>query len=167
MEPEVSQIKIGATKVGIIGLKSAFQKFSETHAEKPDNEVADKLLALLSGENYIPDHVRETYGKAFVREFRKFLGQPFKEEKSQGLEIKVLGQGCARCDKLEKDLMDVLSEMNVPADLEHIRDIQEIANYKVMGVPALVINGKVMCTGKAPSRKQLKKWLENAAEKNI
>jgi small redox-active disulfide protein 2 len=161
MESEVSQIKIGTFKVGIIGLKNAMEQITPTHAEKPDTEVAVKLLDLLSVKNYIPDHVCETYGKAFVREFRKSIGQSYEEDKCSELEIKVLGQGCARCDKLTKDLMEVLSEMNLPADLEHVRDIQEIARYKVMGVPALIINGEIMCTGKVPSKKQLKKWLEN------
>jgi len=161
MESEITQIKVGSNTVGIIDLKNAFKQISETHADKSDNEIANTLLELLSVSNYIPDHVREIYGKAFVREFRRYLGQPFEDDKGQGLEIKVLGQGCARCDKLEKDLMDVLSELKVPADLEHIRDIKEISKYKVMGVPALVINGRVMCTGSVPSKKQLKKWLES------
>ena len=122
-------------------------------------------MDLLSIKNYIPDHVRESYGQAFVRVFRKSIGQSYEEDKSHELEIKVLGQGCAQCDRLEKHIMEVLSEMGLPADLEHVRDIQEIAKYKVMGVPALIINGEVMCKGKVPSKKQLKKWLEKAAGK--
>ncbi|MBW1642058.1 MAG: thioredoxin family protein [Deltaproteobacteria bacterium] len=165
MESEVSQIKIGTFKVGIIGLKSALEQIAQTHSEKSDKEVANKLLDLLSAKNYIPDHVRESYGQAFVREFRKLVGQTYEEDNNRGLEIKVLGQGCAQCDRLEKHIMEVLSEMGLPADLEHVRDIQEIAKYKVMGVPALIINGEVMCKGKVPSKKQLKKWLEKTAEK--
>jgi len=165
MESEVSQIKIGAFKVGIIGLKNALEQISQTHSGKSDEEVADKLLDLLSVKNYIPDHVRESYAQAFVKEFRRSIGQPYTEDKGNGLEIKVLGQGCPRCDKLEKDIMEVLSEMNLPADLEHVRDIQEIATYKIMGTPALVINGDVVCKGKVPSKKQLKKWLKNASQR--
>lgn len=157
MESEVTQIKIGTFKVGIIGLKSALEQISQTHSGKPDKEVAHELLGLLSVKNYIPYYVRETYDRAFVREFRKSLGQPYQEDKNQGLEIKVLGQGCARCDKLEKDLMEVLSAMRLPADLEHIRDIQEIDSYKVMGVPALIINGEGMCKGNVPSGNGSKK----------
>jgi len=164
MESEVTQIKIGTFKVGIIGLKNALEQIAQTHSEKSDKEVADKLLNLLSIKNYIPNHVRESYGQAFVRAFRKSIGQPYEEDKSQGLEIKVLGQGCAQCDRLEKHIMEVLNEMNLPADLEHVRDIQEIAKYKIMGVPALIINGEVMCKGKVPSKKQLRKWLEKADE---
>jgi small redox-active disulfide protein 2 len=165
MESEVSQIKIGTFKVGIIGLKGAFERIAQTHSNTSDGEVADKLIELLSEKNYIPDHVRESYRQAFVREFRKSLGQSYEEDKGHGLEIKVLGEGCPRCDKLEKDMMEVLSEMNLPADLEHVRDIQEIAKFKVMGTPALVINGDVVSKGKVPSKKQLKKWLKNASQK--
>jgi len=164
MESEVTQIKIGTFKVGIIGLKNALEQIAQTHSEKSDKEVADKLLNLLSIKNYIPNHVRESYGQAFVRAFRKSIGQSYEEDKSHGLEIKVLGQGCAQCDRLEKHIMEVLNEMNLPADLEHVRDIQEIAKYKIMGVPALIINGEVMCKGKVPSKKQLRKWLEKADE---
>ena len=43
---------------------------------------------------------KEDYGKALLLEFNKFLGRPYQEDVSDGLEIKVLGPGCARCDKL-------------------------------------------------------------------
>lgn len=47
--------------------------------------------------------------------------------------------------------MEALSEMNLAAELEHIRDGDPIAEYKVKGTPALIITGKVMCSGTAPS----------------
>ncbi|MBU1163596.1 MAG: thioredoxin family protein [Proteobacteria bacterium] len=75
------------------------------------------------------------------------------------LEIKVLGPGCSQCDMLDKILIEVLSEMKILADMEHIRDIREIGKYGVMGTPALVINGKVMSVGKVPSKEKLKEWL--------
>ncbi|MBT7697437.1 MAG: thioredoxin family protein [Desulfobacterales bacterium] len=83
------------------------------------------------------------------------------------MEIKVLGQGCNRCDKLEKDIMDILTKLNLPADLEHVRDIKEIASYGVMNVPALIINKKVVCSGQTPSKSVLKKWLEEARESQV
>ena len=42
------------------------------------------------------------------------------------MEIKVLGQGCVQCDRLEKDLMEVMAEIDLAADLEHVREIKEI-----------------------------------------
>ena len=56
--------------------------------------------------------------------------------------------------------MEVLSEMSLTADLEHVRDVEEIAKYNVKGTPALIINGKVICSGRIPSKNIIRKWLE-------
>ena len=157
---DVTQIKIGKHKVGFVGLKEAFKDMAEIYAEKPDGIVAEELLNRLSKKNYISDKVQKEYGRAFVCEFRKFLGQPFDDENFEGLEIKILGAGCVLCNSLENEVMEVLSEMNLTADLEHVRDVEQIAKYRVKGTPALIINGNVMCSGKTPSKNKIRKWLE-------
>ena len=81
------------------------------------------------------------------------------------LEIKVLGAGCVLCKSLENDVMEVLSEMSLTADLEHVRNVEEIAKYNVKGTPALIINGKVICSGKIPSKNIIRKWLEETGFK--
>lgn len=53
-------------------------------------------------------------------------------------------------------LDDMLKEVAVTADLEHVRDMKEIASYGVMGSPALVINRKVKSMGSVPSKSKLK-----------
>ncbi|RLB15150.1 MAG: thioredoxin family protein [Deltaproteobacteria bacterium] len=78
------------------------------------------------------------------------------------MEIKVLGPGCAQCDRLEKELMEVMAETNTAADVEHIRDIKEIGKYGIMGTPALLINGEVKSVGSVPSRTKLIEWLNQA-----
>ena len=100
--------------------------------------------------------------RALVREFRRQLGQIVPEEKTEGLVIKVLGQGCANCRELTRRIMDIMSELNLAADLEHVTDIKEIARYGVLGSPALLINGKVLSVGTVPSKKQLADWLKQA-----
>ncbi|MBC2693760.1 MAG: thioredoxin family protein [Desulfobacteraceae bacterium] len=55
--------------------------------------------------------------------------------------------------------MELLSEMNLLADMEHVTDVKEIGKYGVMGTPALVINGKVMSVGKVPAKEKIKEWL--------
>lgn len=90
-QSDISNIKIGQHTHGVVDLKHALEALSETHAKQPDEAVAEELLRRLSNKNYIPDKVQEKYGRAFVREFRKYLGQAFAEEKSELLEIKVLG----------------------------------------------------------------------------
>lgn len=156
---DVKQIKVGSHITGIIGLKNVIEDVAKEFAEKQDEEIQAELLKRLSVKNYISDRTRESYGKAFLREFNIFLGKPYDEDDSEGLEIKVLGPGCAQCDRLEMELMEIMTEMNLPADLEHITDIKEIGKYGVMGMPALIVNGKVMCTGKVPTKRKLKEWL--------
>ena len=160
-DKDVSQIKINNRRIGIVGLESVIQTMAKDYAQKADEEVKAELIKRLSKKNYIPNRAVDKYGQAFVREFRKHLGQPFEEGEtvSQTLEIKILGTGCARCDWIKKEVINALSEVNLAADVEHITDIREIAKYRVIGSPALVINGKTMSVGKVPSKEEIKKWL--------
>ncbi len=159
-QSDITQIKIGQHSHGIVGLKHALEALRETHAKQSDEAVAEELLRRLSNKNYIPDKAQEKYGRAFVREFRKYLGQAFSEEISELLEIKVLGAGCAVCDGLENQIMEALTEIGLAADLEHIRDAGRIAEYKVKTTPALIINGKVMVSGGVPSKGKIANWLK-------
>ena len=61
--------------------------------------------------------------------------------------------------------MEVLAEMKLGANLEHIRDADQIAQYKVKGVPALIINGQVKCVGQLPPKPTLKRWIEETGYK--
>lgn len=164
MSEEVTRIHVDGQAVGIIGLKQVFEQMADDFIGEPDDQVKRELLTRLSKKNYIPDGVREAYGTAFLQEFKKHTGQPYdRTDAPEGLEVKVLGQGCSQCDRLTRDLMDLIAELNLRADLEHVTDIKEIAKYRVMGAPALLINGKVVSVGKVPSKRELKNWLENAA----
>ncbi len=156
---DVAQIKVGHFTAGIIGLKPLMELMASEFAHKADGEIEEHMLQSLGRSNYIPSGARDKYGPAFVREFRKFMGQPFEEISSGELDIKVLGPGCFQCDNLEKTLMEVLSEIQVPAGVEHVKDIREIASYGIMGVPVLIINGKVVATGSVPPRRKIKEWL--------
>jgi small redox-active disulfide protein 2 len=164
-QDEVSQIKVDGDVVGIIGLKAVMEDMAGEYGEKPDKETADELLHRLRRRNYIPDRTSESYGKAFLREFKKSLGKPFEEETPEGIEIKVLGAGCVQCDRLEQELMHVMAETGISADIERVRDIKEIGRYGVMGTPALLINGKVKSVGKVPPRNKLKGWLKEAQKR--
>jgi len=166
-QEDVVQIKVDGQAVGIMGLKDIMEEMPEEYIERPDDEVGAELLKRLSRKNYIPSRVKENYAKAFLREFKKSLGKPYEKEISGGVEIKVLGQGCVQCDKLERDLMEVMAEINLAADLEHVREIKEIGKYGVMGMPALIINGKVMSVGTVPPKAKLKEWLEEAQDARL
>ena len=75
------------------------------------------------------------------------------------MEIKILGPGCSRCSATEKLVMDVLAETGVDADVEKVTDLMKIAEYGVMGTPAVVIDGQVKCVGKIPRKEDVKTWI--------
>lgn len=75
------------------------------------------------------------------------------------MEIKVLGVGCPKCRALEKAVINCLAELDIPADVSKIEDIDEMMKYGILRTPALVINGKVTVSGKVPSGKELKELL--------
>ena len=75
------------------------------------------------------------------------------------MDIKVLGSGCARCNELEKRVKDVLAELGIAANVEHVTDLKVIAGMGVFMTPSLVIDGKVSSQGKIPSKDELKKLL--------
>jgi hypothetical protein len=163
-DKDFSQIRIGQHQVGVMGLQAAMQELAPGYGNKSDEEVRGVLLERVGRDNYIPAAARELYAEALIREFRKFLGQPYQEAAPGGLDVKILGPGCSQCDRLEQMLMELLEELHLPASLEHVRDVKEIARYRVMGVPALVINDKVVAVGAMPQRSKIKEWLAAAGQ---
>ena len=156
---EVTQIKVGKNRMGIIGLKQTLSEVARSHAGKPDSIIEAELLKRLSKQNYIPDSARQAYGQSFLKEFKKSIGQAVEEPDANTLEVKVLGPGCSRCNQLEQDIMAIMNEMGLAGNIEHVTDINAIADYGVMGTPALIINGKVVAVGTVPPKVKLKTWL--------
>lgn len=76
------------------------------------------------------------------------------------LDIKVLGTGCANCIKLENLVKEVVSESNLSANVEKVTDREKIMDYGVMLTPGLVVNGKVLASGKIPTKSTLEHWLK-------
>ena len=76
------------------------------------------------------------------------------------MEIKVLGPGCKNCITLDRITRDVIKEMGLTANFEKIEDYAAIASFGVMSTPALVIDGKVVLSGRVPTPRHLKEILE-------
>ena len=76
------------------------------------------------------------------------------------MKIKVLGTGCSNCRTLEKSVINALAEMSFEADVEKVEDITKIMAYGIMRTPALVINEKVVLSGRVPSVKEIKEIIE-------
>ena len=75
------------------------------------------------------------------------------------MEIKVLGTGCPKCKSLEKATRDAVTELGINAKIEKEEDIMKIMQYGIMHTPALVIDGKVVVSGRLPNEKELKSIL--------
>ncbi|MCF8309338.1 MAG: thioredoxin family protein [Bacteroidales bacterium] len=74
------------------------------------------------------------------------------------MEIKVLGTGCPKCKKLEKTTQEAVEEAGIEADISKVEDINDIMQYGVMVTPALVIDGKVVVSGKVPKKEEIIKF---------
>jgi small redox-active disulfide protein 2 len=158
-EKDYRLVVVGDTQVGFIGLKEIFE---ELKSQKVSSESALKemLVERASDKNYIPDSAREEYERCLFREFKKFLGEKVEYERGGFLEVTILGPGCYSCNKLEQDVMAVLSETGIHASLNHITRPNMIAQYGILPTPALIINGKMKSSGRVPSKSTIKKWLE-------
>ncbi|PLW95735.1 MAG: thioredoxin family protein [Marinilabiliales bacterium] len=75
------------------------------------------------------------------------------------MDIKILGTGCPNCKVLERTTREVVEEMGLQAQITKEEDIMKIMEYGVMRTPALVVDNKVVLSGRVPSRNEVKKLL--------
>ena len=71
------------------------------------------------------------------------------------MEIKVLGTGCAKCKSLEKKVIESVTALNIDANVSKVEDVYQIMKYGVMRTPALVIDEKVVLSGRLPKEQEL------------
>lgn len=74
--------------------------------------------------------------------------------------IKVLGSGCPNCIRLEKNVKEALDVLKREATVEKVTEYNDIMSYGVMSTPALVVDGKVLFSGRVPNAKALVKLLK-------
>jgi len=78
------------------------------------------------------------------------------------LTIKILGPGCANCKRLEEIARKAASDMNVTAEFAKVTDYNDILAYDVLSTPGLVINGKLVSSGRIPSPASVAAWIADA-----
>lgn len=83
------------------------------------------------------------------------------------MKMYVLGTGCPHCKQLTEIAKEAASELGIEYTLEKVTDINKIMSYGVMLTPALVVDGKVLCSGKVPTLNEMKKELEELKEKQL
>ena len=74
--------------------------------------------------------------------------------------IKILGSGCAKCNRLEQLTRDAVAELGIEANFEHVKEMDKIMAYPIMTTPALVVDEKVLASGRIPSKDELLDWLK-------
>jgi small redox-active disulfide protein 2 len=158
-ENDYRLVFVGHTQVGLSGLKEIFEEI-KSQSGKAETDLKQMLVGRASKKNYIVPSLKQEYENALFREFKKFLGEEVEEKTSGFLEVAILGPGCYTCNKLEQDVMAILSETGIQASLNHITDPGLIAQYGVLALPALIINGTLKSKGTIPSKSMIKKWLE-------
>ncbi len=163
MEKHVQRmVYIGKSKVSLFGIQQIFEELNERNITD-EEEIKSFILERVKKRNYVPHAAEEDYKDSLLEEYRIFTGE-LKERKIEGLlEIKILGPGCYQCDRMEEFARTILSETGIPADVEHVRDPLRIAEFGLVATPALVINRKVKCVGRLPSKKDMERWIREAA----
>lgn len=78
--------------------------------------------------------------------------------------IKVLGSGCPNCLKLESNIKIVLKELEIEVPVEKVTDISDIIKYGVMSTPALVVDEKVLASGRVLDVSELKEIFTDLKE---
>uniref|UniRef100_A0A7C5V736 Thioredoxin family protein n=1 Tax=Caldicellulosiruptor owensensis TaxID=55205 RepID=A0A7C5V736_9FIRM len=79
--------------------------------------------------------------------------------------IKVLGGGCANCKKLMENAKKAAEELGIEASFEEVKDIEKIMSYGVMRTPALVVDEKLIFSGRVAGVEEIKEVLKKEAGK--
>ncbi len=79
------------------------------------------------------------------------------------INVKVLGSGCPNCKRLEALVRKVVEGRGLEAEIEKVTDYAEIMQWSILSTPGLVVNGKVVSTGRIPSEAEIAGWLAPSA----
>ena len=78
------------------------------------------------------------------------------------MKIKILGTGCTKCQQLEKTTRGVVNELGIDAEIEEVKDINKIMEYPILTTPGLVINEKLVCSGRVPSGTEVAEFIKTS-----
>lgn len=76
--------------------------------------------------------------------------------------VLVLGSGCAKCNALEEAVRAALTELGMDSAVGHVTDFTQIAAYGVMSTPALVVDGKVVSSGRVLKKEEAAALIQKA-----
>ncbi|MCU0937763.1 MAG: thioredoxin family protein [Burkholderiaceae bacterium] len=73
--------------------------------------------------------------------------------------VKILGPGCANCRKLEAMAREAAASAGVQAEFVKVTDMKTIMGYDILSTPGLVIDEKVVASGRIPTQAEIRQWL--------
>lgn len=76
------------------------------------------------------------------------------------MRIQVAGPGCTRCKTTEENVREAVEQLNLNAEVLHVTDVREYAKLGVRLTPAVIVNGKIVSSGKVPAVDELKQLLQ-------
>ena len=78
------------------------------------------------------------------------------------MEVKILGTGCPKCKRLERVTREALAEMDLDVPVTKVTKLDDIMDYDVAATPGLVVNEKVVPSGRLPSKAEVKTLIAEA-----
>ncbi len=75
------------------------------------------------------------------------------------VKLEILGMGCPKCKKLTENAEKAVAEAGAKAEVIKVTDMDKIVSYGVMITPALVLDGKIMCSGRIAPSDEIKAWI--------
>ena len=80
------------------------------------------------------------------------------------LTIKVLGSGCANCKRVEQIARKIVSDLGIEAEIVKVTDYNDITTYNILSTPGLVINEKVVSSGRIPTPAEVSTWVADSLQ---
>jgi small redox-active disulfide protein 2 len=76
--------------------------------------------------------------------------------------VKILGSGCANCKRLEALARKVVENLGIEAEFEKVTSLDEIMKWPILSTPGLVVNGRLVSSGRIPKETEIEAWLKQA-----
>lgn len=77
------------------------------------------------------------------------------------MNIKILGGGCANCNKLEENAKEAVKQLGIEAEFEKVKDPKQYSLYGIMKTPGLVIDEKMVSYGRVASVEDIIKLIQS------
>ncbi len=80
------------------------------------------------------------------------------------MKIQVAGPGCKKCHDTERNVREACAQLNLNAEILHVSDMREIAKLGVLFTPTVIVDGKMIVSGKLPSVEELKNYFSKLSK---